>query len=404
MTHRKPHVLLLAPVPPYPFDGGSKRIHTLCSLLRDRFRFSLLTFRPRHASGSGALEDFQREQTYLKDVFDEVRWVDPPAEFVDEVDGLELSVEARRFYSDDMRRALSEILARGGVDLVHVEFDLMAAYALSPSGVPMVLTQHDLGGTSFFGSYFREMSGWRKLLGVGDWLGRVRFARRVNRLFDRIILVTDGDLKAASKLAERGKLRVVPTGVDVGHFRSRDAGRAPANVAFVGHYPHFPNEDAAVWLCREIFPKVRALRADTTLTLIGSSPTPAVLAASGGGGVTVTGTVPDVSVHLREASVFAAPVRLGKGIKGKILEAFAAGVPVVAHSRAASGIDATPGRELLVADDAEGFAAAIVRLLEDEGLRDELAKNGRNLVESRYDWRMIAPKLADVYSELLDAQ
>jgi glycosyltransferase involved in cell wall biosynthesis len=394
---------MLTPGPPYPLDGGFKRVHTLCKLLRDRYRFSLLTFRRRLQTGGEAVEDFQRERLYLND-FDEVHWIDLPDQLVDSVGDLRLSPDARRYYSEEMRMALEKILADGRIDLVHAEFDMMAPYGLFVGETPCVLTQHDMGGISFLGSYYREMAGWRKALRAGEWLSRVSYAKRVNALFDRVVLVSEGDRAPASRVAASDKLRIVPTGVDVEHF-TPDPGRGVgARIAFVGHYPHFPNEDAAVRLCREIYPRVLRRRPDATLSLIGSSPTPAVLeAAASEPGIAVTGTVPDVLPHLREASVFAAPVRLGRGIKGKILEAFAAGIPVVASSAAASGLDAAPGRDLIVADDPARFAAAIVDLMGNDALRREYASRGRRVAE-RYDWRLLAPRLGRVYEELLAAQ
>lgn len=397
-----PHVLLITPWPPYPFDGGSKRIHTLCRLLKYRFRFSLLTFRPRVTSTESAIADLDRERAYLKDVFQTIHWVDAPSHSTSPKDGPELPDDVKPFFSEAMVATLQSILSRDRVDLVHVEYDLMAPYGMFVGDTPAILTQHDLGGISFFGSYFREMAGWRKFLRINDWRKRMRYERKVNALYDRIVLVTEGDCADAAKVARRNQIRVVRTGVDIEEFREVGTAQEGSLIAFVGHYPHYPNEDAALVLCREIFPRILLKRPDARLSLIGSLPTPAVLTAARSiPGVTVTGTVPDVRPHLEKAAVFAAPVRLGRGIKGKILEAFAAGIPVVATPTAAAGIEAVPGRDLVVAADHDRFADAVVQLLGDERMRRLYGENGRKAAENGYDWRKLAPQLGAVYDELV---
>ena len=148
-------------------------------------------------------------------------------------------------------------------------------------------------------------------------------------------------------------------------------------MAYVGPYPHYPNEDAALWLCRKVLPRVRARAPAASVLLIGSAPTEPVLRLAGPG-VEVTGTVPDIRAHLDRAKVFAAPVRLGFGIKGKVLEAFARGLPVVATTVVARGIpEFRPGMDLLVG----GTPAACAR----------------EKVVRHYDWRGSCDKLLALY-------
>lgn len=402
MADPRPRVLMLTPWPPYPLNGGCKRVHTLCRLLKDRFRFSLLSFRPRLRGPTAAALDMRRELEHILPVFEEVRWVEPSAGPAPaRANGLDLPGDVAPYWSGELDRALRELAAARAFDLLHVEFDLMAAYARSAPGVPRVLTQHDMGGSTLFGSYFREMAGWGKFARLGRWWRRARYVRRTAADFDRIVLVTEGDRAAQERVAPRGRVRVVPTGVDLGHFAPAEPrGEGGARLVFVGHYPHFPNEDAVVWFCREVFPLIRRSRPDATLEIVGSEPTLPVLRASEQTpGTSVTGTVPDVRPHLAAADVFVAPVRLGRGIKGKILEAFAMGLPVVATRRAASGIEAVPGRDLLTADRPAAFADETLSLLASPERRRELGRRGREAAR-RYDWPALAEGLAETYREL----
>ncbi len=402
-TPARPRVLMLTPWAPYPYDGGSKRIHSLCRMLGDRFRFSLLTFQSKASGIAEIAEDLRREHAELRPVFENIHWVERPAGPGPAVfDGLELPDDARRFYSAAMAEKLRALVDAGEADIVHAEFELMAAYGRGFSGAAKVLTQHDMGGASFFGSYFREMSGWGKLARVPEWRRRVRFAAATGADYDRVVVTTEPDRRALRRLSARATVSAIATGVDLDYFRRIEPPGPGVRLVFLGHYPHFPNEDAALHLLRDIFPRVRKREPRAELILAGSDPTEVLKAAAENvAGVRVTGTVPDVRPYLSDATVFVAPVRLGRGIKGKILEAFAMGVPVVASSRAASGLDAEAGRDLLVADGAARFADAVLRLVQSETLRLELGENGRRAALRSYDWRTLAARLGDLYDELL---
>ena len=396
---------MLTPWPPYPFDGGSKRIHSLCGLLRHRFRFSLLTFRPEIKDPAAAARDLRREQVFLRPIFERIHWMDAlSGPGIERAGGAWLPKEARRFHVAAMAERLRAILAAHDADLLHVEFELMAAYASARPDIPCVLTQHDAGSISFFQSYFREMSGWGKFARIADWLRRIWFQRQMGSWFDRIVVMTGQDRRTLSRIIPSSKLRTVSTGVDLEHFLPDlpPAPRSAERLVYVGHYPHYPNEDAVVRFCRRIWPCIRERRPSVKFSIVGSKPTSALRAAAHGQpGVTITGMVADVKPYLAEATVFVAPIRLGRGIKGKILEAFAMGLPVVTTRRAAAGIAAQPGRDLLVADSDAAFADAVVRLLESPRLREEIGANGRRFVSGRYDWRRLSGELGQVYDELL---
>jgi glycosyltransferase involved in cell wall biosynthesis len=151
---------------------------------------------------------------------------------------------------------------------------------------------------------------------------------------------------------------------------------------FVGNFRHAPNVDAALFLCREVWPRVRAVLPGARLTLAGGEPPPEVQALAGDG-VTVTGWVPAMAPLLDAARVSVAPLRFGAGVKGKIAEALAHGVPVVTTTIGAEGMDLVDGEHALVVDDAAGIADAIVRLHTDGALWTALAAAGRRSLEGR---------------------
>ena len=396
----KPRVLLVTPAPPYPPDnGGILRIYSLAERLADRYDLSLLTF----VRGTGE-QRFQQNAAVmaLGRLFSEVHTIPKETTELPLWAAPLLPQTAREWFSPEMASALSHLTSQGRVDVVHIEFLQMAFYSWYANGVPTVLTEHDLSHLSLFNSYFREWTGLQRWTRVGEWLQTRRYHGEVCRGFDRLVALTPGDRDMLSRAAP-GKVTLIPTCVDLERFsfRPEPADGAPIDLAYVGHYPHFPNEDAALWFCRRALPLIRRRRPQASLCLIGSSPTEAVSALAGPG-IEVTGTVPDVRPHLDRAKVFIAPVRLGFGIKGKVLEAFARGLPVVATSTVQKGIpESRPEEHLLVADSPAAFARQSLRLLEDPALRRRMALKARELVEAHYAWKPSCDKLDAVYRGLL---
>jgi len=166
-------------------------------------------------------------------------------------------------------------------------------------------------------------------------------------------------------------------------------------------YP--PNADGVRWFLREVFPLVRRAVPGVSLTIAGARPPRdiAQAAAIQPDAVAVTGYVPDLVPLLETASVVVVPVRAASGMRVRILESLARGVPVVTTTTGVEGIDAVNGRHLLVADEPEDFARAVVRVMREPGLGAALAREGRRLVVEKYDWQAALPALEAVYASLM---
>jgi glycosyltransferase involved in cell wall biosynthesis len=172
-------------------------------------------------------------------------------------------------------------------------------------------------------------------------------------------------------------------------------------LIFTGNFSYPPNIDAARWLVAAIMPRIWRERPGVTLTLAGSDPTPDVRALAGDR-VTVTGRVPDLRPYLRGAAVYLCPLRLGAGIKNKVLEALALGCPVVATPLSLDGIAARDGVEALVGTNEAELADAVLRLLADPAGAARLGAAGRALVAESYSWAGVAGRYADLYRTVAD--
>jgi glycosyltransferase involved in cell wall biosynthesis len=173
---------------------------------------------------------------------------------------------------------------------------------------------------------------------------------------------------------------------------------AELSVVFTGKMDFRPNVDACLWFADEILPPLRATLPLAHVSFVGQKPSPAVLALRERPGVEVTGFVPDTRPFIADAAVFAVPLRMGSGTRLKVLEAMAMGKAIVSTTFGVSGIDCTDGRDVLVADDAREFAAAIAALMRDPGQAAELGANARRLAESKYDWRELVPRFQVLYA------
>ena len=169
-------------------------------------------------------------------------------------------------------------------------------------------------------------------------------------------------------------------------------------MLFVGNYLHPPNVEGALWLAREVWPLVRRLSPGARLTLAGRAPPPEIAALTAAD-VRVPGMVDDLRPLYARASMVTAPIFWGSGVRIKILEALACGLPLVTTALAAEGIDLRQGESALFAEQPGEFAAAIARLLDDAALRVRLSAAGRALVERDYDAEQIGARLVALYEQ-----
>lgn len=233
-----------------------------------------------------------------------------------------------------------------------------------------------------------------RIRGRIDSLKTRAFEARALRRCDLVTSVSNDDARLLRALAPRTPVEVHPSGADVAGITPVDHRKNRGDrLVLTGTLGYLPNIDAARYLGSEILPRVRAVRPSVRAHLVGqvSDHVRAMIAADG---VDVVGWVPGVLPHLAAADLFVAPLRVGGGTRLKILEAFAAGLPVVATSKAVEGLEVENGVHALLVDDAAGLARAILALLDDENGRERLALAARGLVEERYDWRRIGAGFA----------
>jgi glycosyltransferase involved in cell wall biosynthesis len=217
---------------------------------------------------------------------------------------------------------------------------------------------------------------------------------------DAVCVTSAADGAAFERWGAR-EVVLVPNGVDASAVRyAPPAGGAM--LAYVGHYGYQPNATAALELAARVLPRVQATVAGAEALIIGRDPT-AELRGCERPGVRVTGTVPDVLPHLQSARALVVPLRSGGGTRLKVLEALAAGVPVISTPLGVEGLDLRDGEHILVGRTSEDLADLALRVIADDALAARLSAAGRAQVERAYDWRVVARPLIDLHLRLAGA-
>ncbi len=244
---------------------------------------------------------------------------------------------------------------------------------------------------------------------LAQWLKLARYEAQLMRSCDAVVAVAHEDRDVLRELAPHTPIGVVPNGVDTSYFdraamaldRAGPLSFGGPTLVFSGTLDFRPNVDAVAWFAREALPRVRARCPAARLLVVGKRPAPALRQLAAEGALTLTGEVPDARPYIAGASVYVVPMRIGGGVRLKLLEALALAAPVVSTGMGAEGVTGLrAGEHCLLADDPASFATAVLRLLDDQALAKRLGIAGRALVQEHYDWQVIVPRLEALYRDL----
>ncbi|MEG4277641.1 glycosyltransferase family 4 protein [Microcoleus sp. MON1_C1] len=308
-------------------------------------------------------------------------------------------------YSQAMQNWADELVTAGKCDAVTCEHSVNEIY-VRPEWRQKLLTVANIH-SSVWGTCREMLATGTSEKPLRDRLNLpllARYEKRYCSKFSRIVATTSTDREQLLELLlppvqVRGKqdffvpsIDVIPNGVDLTQFPYRSIDPGGHTLIFAGAMNNLPNIDAARFLSLQILPPLQQRYPDVTLTLVGASPVPEVLALGKLPGIQVVGRVQRVAEYLHQAAVCVVPMRIGFGIKNKTLEAMAAGTPVVASDRGLEGLAVDGGpqpRMALRANKVHEYVEAITSLFENQQLRQDLSVSARSLVESQYTWDII---------------
>lgn len=310
---------------------------------------------------------------------------------------------AEAFYNEDFGWKLHRTILLREVDVVQLDYTQLASYSAEFRQIATFLFEHDI----YFQSVRRAMGGVRNVKEwiehVYEYLRALRFERRVVGRFDAVQVCTAESRRFLESYVWNGAVirEGLRAGIDVERYRYVEDGRAPDSMLFVGNFRHPPNTQALDFFVGHVLPAVLRERPEAHLTVIGAHAPPGLESRLRRPGVTFLGAVEDIREPLGRHAVFVCPILSGSGVRVKLLEAFAAGIPAVSTRLGAEGLLEHGADFLVVADGAEEFASGVVELLADPRKARELAARARREVEQRWDMGVLTGRLEQHYREVL---
>jgi glycosyltransferase involved in cell wall biosynthesis len=405
------HILFLTQVLPYPPASGPKvkTWHVLRYLEELGHKITLVSFvRPEEMP---YVEELKRvcaavytvrvQRSKVADLYYFLRSQLTGRPFLVERDDL-----------SEMRTLVQRIVSSEEVDVIHADQLTMAQFAFplqGPNGQKPVLVFDAHNAVWTITERMNQNAALYLKLPLALETERIkRYEANIIKDFDATLAVTEPDRLALldafhhQNYEGRVPISVIPIAVDTHLINPVPQVSDSLNILTMGTLYYPPNADGIRWFIQEVLPLIRQKINGVELTIVGKNPPKdfVKLASDPESGIITTGFVPDLEPYFANSAVTVVPVRAGGGMRVRILEAFARAAPVVTTTVGVEGIDARPGMDVSIADSPEDFAEAVINLLLDKELREKLSRNGRRLVEEKYDWQVVLKELDRVYQRL----
>ena len=346
------------------------------------------------------------ENEALREFCASAEWLVRPTNAPRETGSL-LPHAVREFRNEDFEWLIHRQIYQKRIDVVQLEYTALAQYHADFRRIVTTLFEHDV--------YFQSIGrGLGHMIGLTDeikarmeYLRALRYELRILPRFDQVQVCTpvnrDYLLSFLPRLATRlhAGLRA---GVDVKGYEFRTDNREPLTMLFVGGFRHEPNRVAMDWFVHQVLPRIVAKQPQARFVIAGADPPPEHTYADYRDNLEMLGYVEDIREPLARYAVFVCPILSGSGVRVKLLEAFAAGIPVVSTRVGAEGLIGKDGELCLVADAPEQFAERVLELFDNPGLTAAMATRARAEVEAHWDTAVITRRLVDSYWRLLETK
>jgi polysaccharide biosynthesis protein PslH len=295
-----------------------------------------------------------------------------------------------RYCQPQVASALDDLCRTEEFDVIVCDF--LVAAGIIPWNIPCpkVLFTHNVETLIFKRHFETAHSPLWKAVWWREYQTTARAERHYLNLADHVLTVSDTDRNCFAQVIEPAKISVIPTGVDLDFFRPSTE-LEQHTLVFTGSMDWMPNEDAIFHFAHKVLPRIRAQVPDISLLVVGRRPSSRLLElARTIPCMQVTGAVEDIRPYVQRGSVYIVPLRVGSGTRLKIFEAMAMGKAVVSTRIGAEGLPVRSGENILLADDPEDFANAVVGLLMNHAKRNELGQAARELVVRKHGWSSVA--------------
>lgn len=321
--------------------------------------------------------------------------------FISLFSGLPFSVKIRTF--TNMRKEVEKYLRNNSVDILICDSVYWSLNIPLNNRFFKILYEHNIESMIYKRYLAFEKNIFKKFFAFIEYLKLENFQRRIWKKFDACVVCSSFDKKIMEEKnkSKNSKVYVINNGVDSSYFAADSYPLYRDSLVYTGQIGWHPNEDALIYFLKNIYPLIKRDRPQATFWIVGGEPSGRLkLLTKNDKSVIITGFVEDVRPYIGEACVFVVPLRIGSGTRLKILEALSMQKAVVSTSVGCEGLDVENNKHLLIRDNPEEFAEAVVQLLRDGGRRINLGENGRRLVEEKYDWNVVFGRLDEVLNKV----
>ena len=307
-----------------------------------------------------------------------------------------------RYCRPAVSAALREVALSESFDVIICDFLLSCGVIPWDLPIPKILFTHNVEALIWQRHYEITKNLFWKLVSWREWRATLCTERAYLRRADHVLTVSDADRDFFASIIDSKVITPIPTGVDTDFFQSTKLPQLPNSLVFTGSMDWAPNEDGILFFLEKILPLIHGVLPAASLKIVGRNPSSKLKrVVEQHPCVTLTGRVEDIRPYLDEAEVCIVPLRVGSGTRLKIFEAMSMGKAVVSTTLGAEGLPVVNGKNVLIADTAEAFAAAVIKLMNDAALRKQLEDAARTLVEREYSWRSVSECFASCVQRFL---
>jgi len=309
----------------------------------------------------------------------------------------------REFADADLEWLIHRQIYLRKIDVVQLEYTPLMQYGGRFDRLASVVFEHDI----YFQSIARGLAhanGSPRSKAAFEYLRALHFELARLPEFDSVQVCTRENREYLASYLPGMADRIqdgLRAGIDVERFPFRPVGREPGTMLFLGSFRHVPNVTAIEWFLRHVLPRILERSPDARLVVVGSDPPPRELFERAGNSVELVGFVEDIRSELARRAVFVCPILSGSGVRVKLLEAFASGIPVVSTRIGAEGLAREDGEFCALADRPEEFAAKVIEILNDPGQTRDMTERARAEVEANWDMPVLTGRLEESYRAAL---
>jgi len=383
--------LILTPILPYPPDDGSRlRPYQIIKAFYKFVDVDLISFYLPYEDINSAKEFYRN---YCKNLY-----------FLQQKENKISLIKFCMYYSHkENKEQINKIIQENDYNLIIVEKIIMLSYlkknifknykvVIDSWGIDSeILRQLYINEKKLFKKFILFIKYLRHLLCEICFLSRCKY----------LVAITDKQLNFYKKFFKRKKLFLIPNFVDMDYFKAAYESFEEKCIVFTGIMNFIPNIDAVIFFVNEIMPKLKE-KINVKFYIIGKNPTKEVSKLQNNFDIVVTGEVKDVREYISKAEVVVVPLRMGSGLRNKVLQAMACSKTVVATKEAIEGINVQDKENILIANTQQEFVEKILLVLNNRELNLKIAKNARKFIEENFSEKIIVKKWINMYEEILN--